>query len=74
MGEAGPALALTSAVNGPVPDAAVTSETCPVSAHRTNRTPWARATRSAPSHAAAPPPAQRSAAASAARSAPPAAR
>ncbi|CAM5233818.1 hypothetical protein STENM223S_06105 [Streptomyces tendae] len=73
-GEPGPALARTSAVKGPLPDAAVTSETCPVSAHRTNRVRWARATRSALSHAAVPPSAQWSAAASAARSAPPAAR
>ncbi|KPC71704.1 hypothetical protein ADL35_34565 [Streptomyces sp. NRRL WC-3753] len=61
-------------MNGSLPDAAVTSETCPVRTHRTNRTPWARATRSARSHAAVPPSAQWSAAASAARSAPPAAR
>ncbi|TDT35105.1 hypothetical protein EV562_10944 [Streptomyces sp. BK208] len=73
-GEPGPALARISAVKGPLPDAAVTSETCPVSAHRTNRVRWARATRSALSHAAVPPSAQWSAAASAAKSAPPAAR
>ncbi|GAA2581915.1 hypothetical protein GCM10010424_29740 [Streptomyces lienomycini] len=36
---AGPALARISAANGPLPDAAVTSETCPVSTHRAIRAP-----------------------------------
>jgi hypothetical protein len=38
-GSAGPALALTSAVNGPRPEPAVTSEISPTTAHRTSRAP-----------------------------------
>ncbi|MGX1512194.1 hypothetical protein RKD44_003482 [Streptomyces collinus] len=52
---AGPALARISAVKGPLPDAAVTSEICPVITHLTNRTCCARATRLARSHVAVPP-------------------
>jgi hypothetical protein len=51
----GPALDLTSAVSGPDPDAAVTSEIWPSTAHRTSRALCARATRSARAQAAAPP-------------------
>ena len=57
-GPAGPARALTSAVNGPRPEAAVTSEISPTIAHRTSRAPWSRATPSARAQATTGPSAQ----------------
>lgn len=71
---AGPARDLTSISNGPNSAAAVTSDTSPVTAHRTTRVSCARATFSARAHAPARPSLQCSAAASAAKSAAPPAR
>lgn len=51
----GPARALTSAVNIPRPEAAVTSEISPTTAQRTTRAPCARATRPARAQARAAP-------------------